>query len=171
MVKEKTEEINPPELLQKGKYVFIDQLSVIENSGSSVPFIVAKAIVVAENKGGFRGDIPAAVKLSDLILKQSVYIDENGRSLEAHKLYTWPRNLGSTSEWTACKQQFLQEFVLYFPIEVLSVQGNDGVTWRFITPENFKKLPEGIEGSESFQEFAAHTEDYFFLRRPIVVPK
>lgn len=159
-----------PVLLQKGKYAFIDLLTEQKEEQDIVPYFSAKAIAITEKEGKFYGDV-ALFKLSDLILKSSVYIDEQGKNIEAHKLYIWPRNLVSTAEWTAAKQQFLNDFVLFFPIEVLSVQEYGGVTWRFITPENFKNLPAGIAGSESFQEFASNPDDYFFLRRLVDGPK
>lgn len=164
------EEILHPALLQKGKYVFIDHLTEQKEENSAVPYFSAKAIAITEKEGKFYGDI-APAKLSDLILKSSVYVDENGQHIEAHKLYTWPRNLGSTEEWTTAKQQFLNDFILFFPIEVLSIQEYGGVTWRFITPENFKNLHAGIAASKSFQEFACNPDDYFFLRRIVNGPK
>lgn len=156
--------------LQKGKYVFIDDLKEVYINEAVVPVFSAKAILINEIEGNFSGDIQT-VNISDLILKQSSYIDANGKIIEAHKLYIWPRNLGSTKEWTANKQEFLNQFVLNFPIEILSTQESNGVTWKYITPENFKNLPDNIQGSEGFQEFVNHQNDYFFLRQPINEPK
>lgn len=159
-----------PLLIQKGRYVFIDNLTEEENFGSPIPYFSAKGITIAEKNGILTGDINT-VNISDLILKQSSYIDESGKNIEAHKLYTWPRNLGSTAEWTAAKKEFLNQFILNFPIEVISLQEERGVTWRYITPENFKAFPDNIKGSVSFQEFAADRNAYFFLRRPLYSPK
>ncbi|MCX2480093.1 hypothetical protein OQY15_13415 [Pedobacter sp. MC2016-15] len=161
---------NPFQLLKKGKYVFTDLLEEKQDPNASVPYFTAKAIIIEENPDNFTGDV-AHVRLSDLILKQSSYIDENGKIIEAHKLYTWPRNLGSTPQWTAAKQEFLNQFILNFPIEILSLQEHGGVTWRFISPEQFKKLPANINASPEFQDFAAHKNDYFFLRQPLNEPK
>ena len=155
---------------QKGKYVFTDQLEEVHSEGASVPFLTAKAILITAEKDSFKGDI-ATVKISDLILKQSIFIDDHGKAVEAHKLYVWPRNLGSTKEWTANKLEFLNEFVLNFPIEIISLEESNGVTWKYITPEHFKKIPESIEASSSFQDYAAHQSEYFFLRRPLNEPK
>ena len=155
---------------QKGHYVFTDHLEEVHPEGTSVPFITAKAILITTNDDSIKGDI-ATVKLSDLILKQSTFIDDDGKVVEAHKLYVWPRNLGSTKEWTANKLEFLNEFVLNFPIEIISLDESNGVTWKYITPENFKKIPEGIKASSSFQEYSAHQREYFFLRRPLKEPK
>lgn len=159
-----------PLLLQKGKYVFVDELKEIFKEGASVPFFAAKAIMISENDGLLSGDIKM-VNISDLILKQSSFIDETGKVTEAHKLYIWPRNLGSTKEWTANKQEFLNGFILNFPIEILSTQESNGVTWKYITPESFKDFPGDIQASASFQEFAGHKNEYFFLRRPVNEPK
>jgi hypothetical protein len=157
-------------LLQKGKYVFIDALKEEHSDSASVPFFTAKAILVVEHATGFTGDI-AVVNLSDLILRQSTYIDENGKQIEAHKLYTWPRNLGSTEQWVAAKREFLNQYILNFPVEVLSLQESNGVTWKYISPENFKKIPPGLQASSDFREFADHQHEYFFLRRPLNEPK
>lgn len=157
-------------LIQKGKYVFIDELKQEQPEGVSVPFFTAKAIMILEKDGILSGEI-ATVNVSDLILKQSSYLDETGKVIEAHKLYTWPRNLGSTPGWAAAKQEFLNQFILNFPIEIVSLQESNGVTWKYITPENFKDLPENIQGSVDFQEFASHKNEYFFLRRPMNEPQ
>ncbi|SDZ94118.1 hypothetical protein [Pedobacter hartonius] len=158
------------QLLQKGKYVFTDELKEELTEGLSVPFFTAKAIVIKENAAEFSGDI-AVFNISDLILRQSTYIDENGKMTEAHKLYIWPHNLGSTAQWTAAKQEFLNQYILNFPIEILSLQESNGVTWKFISPENFKKIPASIQASPEFRDFADHQEEYIFLRRPLNEPK
>jgi len=151
-------------LLQKGKYVFTALLQTDYNEGSSIPYFYAEAISITEKEQSFTGNT-GPVNLSDLILKQSTFIDDHGKSIEAHKLYTWPRNLGSTNEWTASKREFLEEFVMNFPIEILSLQDQNGVTWRYISPEDFRELPQGIIMSAAFTRYAAHQEEYFFLRR------
>ncbi|MBB5634148.1 hypothetical protein HDE68_000033 [Pedobacter cryoconitis] len=155
---------------QKGRYVFTDHLEEVHPEGVTVPFLTAKAILMVSDDGLIKGDV-ATVKISDLILKQSTFIDDDGKVIEAHKLYVWPRNLGSTKEWTANKQEFLNEFVLNFPIEVISLDESNGVTWKYITPENFKKIPEGMDVSASFKDYVEHQNEYFFLRRPLKEPK
>lgn len=160
----------PSQLLKKGKYVFVGLLKEEQEKNASVPYFTAKAIMIEENDDTFSGDI-AVIRLSDLILRQSTYIDENGKRIEAHKLYTWPRNLGSTEQWAAAKYEFLEQYILNFPIEVLSLQESDGITWRYITPENFKKTPTAIQASPEFQDYAANQHEYFFLRRPVSEPK
>jgi len=159
-----------PLQLQKGKYVFTGEAEEIQQEGMSVPFFCAKAIIINEKDGNLSGDIQA-VNISDLILKQSSYIDAAGKTIEAHKLYIWPRNLGSTKEWTASKKEFITQFILNFPIEILSLQESNGVTWKYITPENFKDFPEEMQGSADFRDFADHKNEYFFLRQPISEPK
>jgi|GEM_PF-1880078 len=159
-----------PLLLQKGKYVFTGDLQEVYKEGLSVPFFTAKAIILIEKDGKLSGDIQT-VNISDLIQKQSSYVDGAGKIIEAHKLYTWPRNLGSTKEWSASKQEFLNQYLLNFPIAILSVQESNGVTWKYITPENFKDFPADVQGSVSFLEFASHKNEYFFLRRPVDEPK
>jgi len=157
---------NSLQLFKKGKYVFTGLLKEEQDKNASVPYFTAKAIMIQENHDTFTGDI-AILKLSDLILKQSTYIDENGKQIEAHQLYTWPRNLGSTPQWTAAKYEFLNQYILNFPIEVISLQESNGITWRFITPEQFKKIPSGISATPGFEDFVAHQNEYFFLRRPV----
>jgi hypothetical protein len=163
---------NTGELLsfQKGKYVFMDELQEVYHADSPVPALMARAIRITEQDGVLYGDT-GLLKLSDLILKQSAYQDETGRIIEAHKLYTWPRNLGSTKEWTACKIDFINQYILNFPIEVLALQQPEGISWKYISPENFKNFPADISGTAAFMEFAAQKDDYFFLRRPINEPR
>lgn len=157
-------------LLEKGKYVFIDELDTAYQEGSAIPFFFAKAIFMVEREGIIQGEL-RNVNISDLILKQSSYINEQQQLIEAHKLYIWPRNLGSTNEWTAAKREFLNEFVMNFPIQILSLQENNGVTWKHISPETFKKTPESIVATPEFEQYNATKESYFFLRRPITEPQ
>jgi len=159
-----------PILLQKGRYVFTENLEVIENEGSSVPIIAAKGFTITEKDGLVYGDF-ALVNISDLILKTAAYRDDNGRLIEAHKLYTWPRNLGSTEEWTQAKTEYLSQQVLNFPIEVTATAEEGGLSWTFITPERFKSLPKDMEMSTGFKHFADQPQDYFFLRRPVNEPR
>jgi len=157
-------------LLQKGRYVFVDQLTEELAEGAIVPTLSAKAICIIEKNGLLHGQANK-INLSDLILKQSTYIDGNGKMIEAHKLYTWPRNLGSTTDWTAAKKEFLNQYILNFPIEVISLQESNGVTWKYITPEEFKRFPDDIVADPDFKHFASQKNEYFFLRRPIDEPK
>lgn len=157
-------------LLQKGKYVFTGNLKEGQSAQANVPFFYAEAIVITEENGEFKGDI-VPVNVSDLILKQSDFIEDTGQVIEAHKLYVWPRNLGSTAQWSASKTEFLNEFVLNFPIEIINTKESNGLVWKYITPENFKKLPEGIQGSAAFDDYVKHQNEYFFLRRPPKEPK
>ena len=156
--------------LQKGRYVFVDQINEELAEGAVVPFLSANAICILQKDDLLHG-LTEKVNLSDLILKQSTYIDENGKMIEAHKLYTWPRNLGSTTGWTAAKKDFLNQYILNFPIEIISLQESNGVTWKYITPEEFKHFPSNIDSTDEFQHFASHQHEYFFLRRPIQEPK
>jgi hypothetical protein len=156
--------------LQKGKYVFMDELQEVYHADSPVPALLARAIRITEKEGVLFGEM-GLLKLSDLILKQSAYHDEAGKIIEAHKLYTWPRNLGSTKEWTASKIEFINQYILNFPIEILAVQPTEGISWKYISPENFKNFPAEITGTASFMDFAAHKDEYFFLRRPINEPQ
>lgn len=159
-----------PASLKKGKYVFTGDLTIVQEAGATVPYLSATAIAVTEEDGNFKGEV-LAVRVSDLILKQSSYIDENGKIIEAHKLYIWPRNLGSTEQWTDAKKDFINEFVLNFPIEVISAFDGSSITWKYITPEAFMKLPSALDMSAPFKDFATHQHEYFFLRRPLNEPK
>lgn len=158
------------QVLEKGKYVFTSELEEHKIATSPIPLLTAKGFSITETDGPSVGKVIRA-NISELILRQSVYRDENGKMIEAHRLYTWPSDLGSTPEWTAAKRRFLDQFVLNFPLEILSRDASGGITWRYITPENFKKFPPDLSGSAEFMEFASHSADYFFLRRPVNLPR
>lgn len=153
-----------------GKYVFTGNLQERLLAENPVPVIWADGLRMHLSDGKQVGD-SGRFPVSDLILKSSVFLEDDGRKLEAHKLYTWPANLGITKHWTAAKTSFLQEFILNFPIEIISVHPEQGLTWKFITPEQFKKFPENFEAKSAFKDFFAHPETYFFLRRPLQDPK
>lgn len=154
-----------------GKYVFSGELQESKTQESPVPLIWCQALRIHQTESDVIGD-SALFPLSDLILKSSVFLEEDGRKTEAHKLYTWPRNLGSTKDWTTAKSNFLQEFVLNFPIEIVQLHPEQGMTWKFIKPEIFKKLPEEIIArTPEFMDFQQHPEQYFFLRKDHTDPQ
>lgn len=151
-------------MFKKGKLVFIDHLQQHTPEGDSAPYFTASALVIAEKNGQYFGTVEE-LNISDLILKQSSFIYDGVNSREAHKLYTWPRNLGDMEAWAKSKKEFLEQHVLNFPIQIQSVQGKHHVTWEYITPEQFKKTPEDIHSSEAFQHYLDHIQEYFFLRK------
>lgn len=160
---------SPEKEFHTGKYVFTGSPVPRIGTNSPVPVLWADALRIYQPDKfpvGDSGQFP----LSDLILKASVFVEQGGKKVEAHKLYTWPRNLGSTADWTKAKTEFLLEFVLNYPLEILDVHAEQGLTWTFITPENFKKLPDELHPEGEFITFYREPETYFFLRKPVNLP-
>jgi hypothetical protein len=151
-------------LFKKGKLVFIDGLQEQSTPESNTPYFTAKALVIAEEDGQFFGSVEV-LKISDLIQKSSNYVYDGVNSREAHRLYTWPANLGDNKAWSESKRIFLSQHVMNFPIQILSVQQENQITWEFITPEKFKKTPEGLQATPEFQQYLDHINEYFFLRK------
>ena len=156
-------------LFKKGKLVFTDELQQ-DSLPNGVAYFTAKAIVITTDHSHARGDIET-LKVSDLILKQAKFVTDGVNTIEAHKLYSWPAQLGDNNAWAASKTAFIEEHILNFPIEIISVDEEHHPTWTFITPEEFKKFPEGLDTSPAFQEYLDRQETYFFLRKERNDPK
>lgn len=151
-------------MYKKSKLVFIEDLQQHNPKDGGAAYFTAKALVIAEDNGQYYGT-EETLRISDLILKQSSFIYDGVHSREAHKLYTWPRNLGDMAAWAASKKAFLEQHVMHFPIQIHSVQEQQHLNWEFITPEQFKKTPSDIQASAAFQHYLDHIGDYFFLRK------
>lgn len=151
-------------MFKKGTLVFTDGLKLHEGAGLSAPYFTARAIVVAQSGDQYHGSIEE-LQISDLILKQSSFLYDGVNTREAHKLYTWPRNLGDHKAWAESKKAFLEQHVMHFPLQIRAVEQEHHLTWEFITPEQFKKMPAGITYDEAFRDFYEHPGNYFFLRK------
>lgn len=151
-------------MFKKSKLVFLDHLQQHYPKDGGAAYFTATALVIAEHDGKYTGS-RETLRISDLILKQSSFIYDGTHTREAHKLYTWPKNLGDMEAWAASKKIFLEQHILNFPIRIQSVQDEHHLTWEFITPEQFKKTPQDLQASADFQEYLDHSQEYFFLRK------
>ncbi|MET3113753.1 hypothetical protein AAKU52_001482 [Pedobacter sp. CG_S7] len=149
---------------KKGKLVFIEALKEESTIDLAVTYFTAKALVISEKDGEYYGTVEV-LNISDLIQKTSIYVYDGLNTREAHKLYTWPVNLGDSKSWGESKRIFLEQQVLNFPINILAVQEEKYLTWEFISPEQFKNIPSGLQASPEFQNYLDHKEEYFFLRK------
>jgi len=151
-------------LFKKGKLVFIEALKEESSEELAIPYFTAKALVISEIDGQYYGTVEV-LNISDLIQKTSNYVYDGVNIREAHKLYTWPVNLGDSKAWGDSKRIFLEQQVMNFPINILSVQEDKHLTWEFISPEQFKNISAGLQASPEFQNYLDHKEEYFFLRK------
>ncbi|WP_432708626.1 hypothetical protein [Pedobacter sp.] len=157
-------------LFKKGKLVFTDSLQQKKDPETNVPYFTARALVIAEDDDHTTGSIET-LKITDLISKMSHFVYDGVNSREAHKLYTWPVNLGDSNAWAESKRSFLEQHVMHFPIRLHKVENEDELTWEFISPEEFKKSPPDLQASADFQHYLDHQAEYFFLRKERNDPK
>ena len=149
---------------KKGKLVFIEDLKEETSPGLNVTYFTAKALVIAASDGQYIGTVET-LKISELIQKTSCYVHDGVHQREAHKLYTWPANLGDHQAWSKSKRIFLMQHVMNFPIRIIAIPPENHLTWEFITPEQFKNIPAGIQASPEFQHYLDQQQAYFFLRK------
>ena len=149
---------------KKGKLVFTGDLQEEHTVELNIPYFTATALVIAAENGKYTGTVER-LKISELIQKTSSYIEDGVNAREAHKLYTWPANLGDHKAWSESKRIFLLQHVMNFPINIIAVQEQNHLTWEFITPEEFKIIPPGLKASPEFQQYLDHQDEYFFLRK------
>ncbi len=156
-------------LFKKGKLVFTDALQEESSAGLNIPYYTAQALVISEQDGQYLGAVEE-LKISDLIQKTSTFVKDGVIKMEAHKLYTWPANLGDHQAWSESKKRFLEKHVMNFPIRIISVLEDNHITWEFISPEEFKKVPTDLKATPEFQNYLDHQHEYFFLRQPMDRP-
>ena len=157
-------------LFKKGKLVFTESLQQENDPETNVAYFTARALVVIEEDNKAIGTIET-LKISDLISKLSRYLYDGVNSREAHKLYTWPVNLGDSNAWAASKREFLEQHMMHFPIRIHGVENENEITWSFITPEEFKQIPDDLQATVDFQQYLDHQSEYFFLRKEKNDPK
>lgn len=151
-------------MFKKGKLVFVDTLQQHTPHEGAASYFTARALVIYEVDGQYFG-ASEILHISDLILKQSSFLYDGVNTREAHKLYTWPHNLGDMEAWANSKKEFIEQHLLNFPIQIQSVQGPHHCTWEYISPEQFKKVPDGLQADNHFQQYLDHINEYFFLRK------
>lgn len=137
-------------LLVKGKYVFFTELKQQQGLNVMVPEFSAKGLSLIEKEGVFSAEV-LTFDISNLISKRSVYVNSE-KSIEAHKLYTWPVRLGDPKAWAESKHGFFGQYLLNHPIEILSLQEEGHFTWKYITEACFKDTASQIQESYESQE-------------------
>ncbi|ALL06599.1 hypothetical protein AQ505_14500 [Pedobacter sp. PACM 27299] len=116
--------------LSTGKYLFFGKPVQQEGQNVMVAGFSAKAIGIPNNKLGVAASIQE-YDISLLISKRSTHLIEE-KLIEAHKLYTWPANLGDPKAWASSKYLFFEQHLINQAIEVLKVSEDHQITWKFI---------------------------------------
>lgn len=121
--------------LRTGKYLFFGSLLKLESQNVMVAGFSAKAIGIFSNRSE-----AAAIQeydISPLISKRSTHLHEE-KFIEAHKLYTWPVNLGDPQSWASSKYRFFEQHLMNQAIEVLNLSEDQQITWKFIPLSYFQ---------------------------------
>jgi hypothetical protein len=139
--------------LTKGKYVFFGVPEQQQGENLLVPYFTARGLSITEEEGVLSGKI-LLFDISNLISKRSVYMDSQ-RSIEAHKLYTWPAKLGDPNAWAESKRVFFEDHLIDHPIEILFELGEDQVSWKYISPEAFSEVCSTASTTAEFKEIEA----------------
>ena len=116
--------------LSVGKYLFFGSPVQEEGQNVMVAGFSAKAIGIPSKESVTAASIQD-YDISPLISKRSTHLLED-KLIEAHKLYTWPANLGDPKAWASSKYLFFEQHLINQPIEVLNVSEDQQITWKFI---------------------------------------
>ncbi|RQO66144.1 hypothetical protein DBR43_28335 [Pedobacter sp. KBW06] len=135
--------------LTKGKYVFFGTPEQQQGENLLVPYFTASGLSITEEDGALSAKVQL-FDISNLISKRSVYVDSQ-RSLEAHKLYTWPAKLGDPNAWAESKRIFFEDHLIDHPIEILFELGEAQVSWKHISPEAFSEASAMASTSPEFK--------------------
>lgn len=136
--------------LKKGKYVFFGTPEQQQGENVLVPYFTASGLCLTENEGLVSGKVEQ-FDISHLISKRSVYVDSE-RSIEAHKLYTWPAKLGDPNAWAESKRIFFEDHLIDHPIEILFELEENQVSWKYISPQDFSEAAAMVSTSPEFNE-------------------
>ncbi|MCX2453920.1 hypothetical protein OQX61_21815 [Pedobacter sp. PLR] len=126
--------------LTTGKYLFFGKPARVEGQNIMVVEFSGTALGITNSESVLHAAVQE-FDISPLLSKTSTHILEE-KPIEAHKLYTWPANLGDPKAWASSKQLFFEQHLMNQPIEVLNVQENQQITWRFIPVTVFRALAE-----------------------------
>lgn len=124
--------------LTTGKYLFLGIPEPIEGQNSMVTAFGSTAVHISSTEVGWIAKFDT-YDISALISKTSIHLLEE-RAIEAHKLYTWPANLGDPKAWASSKQHFFEQHLMNAAIEILNVVEDQQITWKFIPLSTFKAL-------------------------------
>lgn len=139
--------------LTKGKYVFFGAPEQQQGENLLVPYFTASGLSITEEDGILSGKVQL-FDISNLISKRSVYVDSQ-RSIEAHKLYTWPAKLGDPNAWADSKRIFFEDHLINHPVEILFELGEDQVSWKYISPATFSEACSAASTTTEFKEIEA----------------
>jgi hypothetical protein len=139
--------------LTKGKDVFFGTPEQQQGAHLLVPYFTASGLCITGEEGVLSGKVQR-FDISNLISKRSVYVNSQ-RSLEAHKLYTWPVKLGDPNAWAESKRIFFEDHLIDHPIEILFELGEDQVSWKYISPDVFLEACAVASTSTEFKEIEA----------------
>ncbi|WP_316838805.1 hypothetical protein [Pedobacter gandavensis] len=122
--------------LTTGKYLFFGSPYTQEGQNLFVIEFKASAVGIHNDASGIRASVQD-YNISPLLSKTSSHVLEE-KIIEAHKLYTWPANLGDPKAWAASKQSFFEQHLINHPIEIMMVLEEQHITWKFIPLSDFK---------------------------------
>lgn len=122
--------------LAPGKYLFFGSPTQLEGQNHLVVGFSANALGIVNTEFGSLAAIQE-FDISPLLAKSSTHLVEE-KAIEAHKLYTWPANLGDPKGWASSKQLFFEQHLMNQAIEILKVQEIQQITWKFIPASSFR---------------------------------
>lgn len=122
------------------KYLFFGVPQHLESQNIMVVQFSASALAILPGQLGLNASIQQ-YEIGPLLSKRSTHLKED-QSFEAHKLYTWPANLGDPQAWANCKRQFFETHLINHPIEILNVIDEQQIVWKFIQESEFRSSVE-----------------------------
>lgn len=126
--------------LTTGKYLFFGAAQHLEGQNIMVVQFSASALAIQPDQSRLSASIQH-YEIGPLLSKRSTHLKED-QSLEAHKLYTWPANLGDPQAWANSKRQFFETHLISHPIEILNVMDEQQIVWKFIPESEFRSSVE-----------------------------
>ncbi|WP_316821824.1 hypothetical protein [Pedobacter gandavensis] len=122
--------------LRTGLYLFFGTPSAHEGQNTMVTGFSATAIHISKDEADSKVSVEE-YHIHSLLAKTSDHM-LGEKSIEAHKLYTWPANLGDPKAWAYSKQSFFEQHLMNQAIEILNVGAAAQITWKFIPLAKFK---------------------------------
>lgn len=141
-----------PKQLTKGKYLFFGIPQQLDGQNIMVVQFSAAALAIQPSESGCTASIEE-YEIGPLLSKRSTHIKAE-KTLEAHKLYTWPANLGDPQAWANSKRLFFEVHLMNQAIEVLNVLDEQQLVWKFISKSEFKSSVEEAQAVNLLSDIA-----------------
>ena len=133
--------------LQKGIYLFLDEIKNPEIKFTPNYYLIAKAICLINIKGDWLAHI-ADFNITTLISSLSIH-----KGKKASKLYEVPSDVNDNEAWNLSKLKFLKDNIIGQPVFIESSEQANMVEWDYFKLSDLNMLNSEIRKSDELNTY------------------